>query len=62
MDKIQPFPPVDPLILPEGIVDDYGSAEDYVQALRPIFDALWNAAGFVRCTYYDDKGNWQPPR
>ena len=62
MDKIQPFPLVDPLLLPEGIVDDYGSTEDYVQALRPIFDALWNAAGFVRCTYYDDKGNWQPPR
>ena len=58
----EPFPPVDPLLLPEVIVDEYGSREDYVRALKPIFDALWNAAGFSRCTYYDQDGNWRPPR
>jgi Putative DNA-binding domain len=61
LDEIDPFPPVDPLLLPEVTVGDYGSREDYVRALRQIFDALWNAAGFPRCTYYDADGNWQPP-
>jgi hypothetical protein len=60
--EIEPFPPVDPMLLPEVIVADYASGEDYVRTLRPIFDALWNAAGFARCTYYDADGNWRPPR
>ena len=60
-DETEPFPPVDPLLLPEVIVDDYGSRQDYAQVLRPVFDALWNAAGFPRCPYYDADGNWRPP-
>jgi hypothetical protein len=55
-----PFPPVDPLQLPEIIVEDYGSPEHYRRALRPAFDALWNAAGFRRCDYYNSNGDWQP--
>lgn len=27
-------------------------------AMRPIFDALWQAGGFSRCLDYDDDGNW----
>ncbi len=60
-DEIQSLPQVDPLLLPEVIVEDYGSPPDYVKELRPIFDALWNAAGFSRCTYYDATGDWRPP-
>jgi hypothetical protein len=60
LDEVQPIPQVEPLLLPEVIVDDYGSREDYERALRPIFDALWNAAGFLRCTRYNTDGNWQP--
>ena len=56
-DKREPLPPVDPLLLPEEIVDDYGSPEDYVRKLRPIFDVLWNSAGFGRCPFYDADGN-----
>jgi hypothetical protein len=61
LDDIEPFPIAEPLLLPEVIVDAYGSSRDYVTALRPIFDALWNAAGFARCTYYDTNSEWQPP-
>jgi hypothetical protein len=61
-ERIAPFPPIGPLLLPTVIVEDYGCPEDYARALRPIFDALWNAAGFARCTYYDAEGNWRPPR
>lgn len=60
-ERREPFPPVDPLLLPEVIIDDYSSQEDYVRELRPIFDALWNAAGFARCTHYNADGNWRPP-
>jgi hypothetical protein len=62
LDEIEPFPRGGPLLLPEVIIEDYGSPEDYARVLRPIFDALWNVAGFARCTYYDADGNWRPPR
>jgi hypothetical protein len=62
LDEIELFPPVELMLLPEVIVDDYGLPGDYVRALRPIFDALWNAAGFAKCTYYSPNGDWQPPR
>jgi hypothetical protein len=55
------FPPVEPLLLPEIIVDDYGSPQEYVRDLKPILDALWNTAGLRRCTYYDAEGNWNAP-
>jgi hypothetical protein len=61
LDEIDPFPLDEPLFLPEMIINDYGSTSDHVAALRPIFDALWNAAGFFKCTHYDDQGNWKPP-
>jgi hypothetical protein len=61
--QIQPFPhDIDPVLLPEVIVDDYGSREEYIGAMRPIFDTLWNAAGLPRCSFYDDKGHWTGPR
>jgi hypothetical protein len=47
-DGIQPFPPGDPLLMPEVIVNDYGPTEEYDGGLRQIFDALWNAAGFAK--------------
>jgi hypothetical protein len=59
--EINPFPRGD-LLLPEVIIDDYKAPGEYVSALRPIFDALWNAAGLPRCTYYDVNGAWNPPR
>jgi hypothetical protein len=61
LDKVQPIPQVESVLLPEVIVDDYGSSQDYERKLRPIFDALWNAAGFPECTDYDADGNWKPP-
>lgn len=50
------------LPLPEIVIDDYGSEEDYHQAMRPAFDALWNAAGYASCHFFDDEGRWAPPR
>lgn len=50
------FPRSDPIILPDVIIDEYGSHRDYQRAVRPIFDALWNAAGYPRCSLYNEEG------
>lgn len=34
------------LELPEIVIDGYGTANDYDQAIRPAIDALWNASGY----------------
>jgi len=50
----------DLLLLPEVLIEnlDY----DVPQALRPVFDALWNAAGLPRSLNYDEGGNWRIAR
>jgi hypothetical protein len=40
-------------------IEDYGSLEDYRQALRPIFDALWNAGGYPGSQSYGADGQWR---
>jgi hypothetical protein len=46
----------DILLLPEVIIEDYKC--DIPQVMKPIFDAVWNAAGFPRSLNYDDEGKW----
>ncbi len=42
----------DELLLPGTIVEDFD--QDVIEIARPIFDALWNVAGFARWFEYDD--------
>jgi hypothetical protein len=44
----------DVLMFPEIIVDTYGM--DIAQMLKPVFDTIWNAAGFSRSFGYNEKG------
>jgi hypothetical protein len=44
------------LILPELVIEEYG--QDVATILRPAFDALWQASGFLRSGNYDDNGKW----
>jgi hypothetical protein len=53
-----PFIDRDHLILPEVRIDDYGA--DIAQVLRPVFDAVWNAAGWQRSWNYNEQGEWKP--
>jgi hypothetical protein len=46
----------DLLILPEIVVSDYSVKPETL--LRPIFDAIWNSAGWPRSYGYDDAGKW----
>jgi hypothetical protein len=44
------------LIIPEMMVEDFNS--DPHRVMRPIFDSMWNAAGWSRDMNYDENGNW----
>lgn len=46
----------DSLILPEVIVETFDC--DAAEVLRPIFDVVWNAAGWSHSVNYDKGGKW----
>jgi hypothetical protein len=46
------------LLLPAVTIDDYGLLEEYRRALKPIFDAIWNAAGYGASESYGSDGSW----
>jgi Putative DNA-binding domain len=46
------------LLLPEITLEDYGSSQDYQKAMRPTFDALWNAAGYAFSGYFNEDDIW----
>ena len=44
------------LALPEVVIDDYDA--ELAQVMRPAFDLVWNAFGFLHSVNYDDQGTW----
>jgi hypothetical protein len=46
------------LLLPEIMIEDYGTDQDYQKAMRPAFDALWNSAGYAASQYFNDDNLW----
>lgn len=50
--------PIDRDMLPvaEVMIENFGGQPHTI--LRPIFDAVWNAAGWPRSMNYDEQGNW----
>lgn len=48
------------LLLPECVIEDYGTRLDYERAIRPAFDALWNAGGYSSALSFDADGRWNP--
>jgi Schlafen, AlbA_2 len=52
----QPLKP--DLLLPAVTFENYGQIQDYRQGLKPIFDALWNAAGYRASKSYGSDGIW----
>lgn len=45
--------------LPEVLIEATDS--DLLDDLRPLFDGVWNACGWVRCFDYNEHGKWAPP-
>jgi hypothetical protein len=46
----------DSLIIPEVLVEKFGI--EPAEVMRPIFDAIWNAAGWPKSMNYDKNGKW----
>lgn len=46
------------LCLPECVINEYGPDGDYHRAVKPAFDALWNAAGYVGAQSFSVDGLW----
>ena len=47
----------DTLMLPDFVVDERDVVPE--QALKPLFDTVWNTFGFRQSYNYDDEGNWE---
>ena len=50
----------DTVILPDVVIDKLDI--DVPHAMKPMFDAVWNACGFPRSQNYDEGGKWNPKR
>jgi hypothetical protein len=48
------------LILPESVVENFNAPLSKV--LKPMFDLIWNACGFLKSKNFDDEGNRKPQR
>jgi hypothetical protein len=46
----------DTLVVPEILIER--PEDDLTQAMKPSFDAVWNAAGWPRSRNYDAQGHW----
>jgi len=46
----------DLLAIPEIVVENYSDSPASI--LRPVFDSLWNSAGWARSMGYDEDGEW----
>lgn len=49
----------DNLIIPDILIDSFDG--DFAAKLKPIFDIVWNACGWVGSRNYDKDGYWNPP-
>jgi hypothetical protein len=45
----------DALVIPEVMIEDFNVSLDKI--IKPIFDTVWNAAGYARSLNYDLNGN-----
>jgi hypothetical protein len=52
-------PPIerDSALFPEALLEDLGAEPSAV--LHPVFDAVWQAAGWPRCMNYNAQGEWE---
>lgn len=44
------------LVIPEIMIEDFNC--DPFEVMKPVFDAVWNAAGWPQSMNYDQKGQW----
>jgi len=44
--------------LPECIIEEYGSKDDYHRSIKPAFDTLWNTVGYDAAETFNEDGIW----
>jgi hypothetical protein len=47
----------DPLLVPELVLTTL-TTDNVPKLVKPLVDAVWNAAGYAQSDYYDGMGNW----
>jgi hypothetical protein len=47
----------DTALLPDVLVENYSA--EAADILRPVFDAVWQAAGWRCCLNYNEQGKWE---
>jgi hypothetical protein len=57
-DEPEPVIERDIVCLPECVVNEYGEVAEYHRAVRPAFDALWNAAGYMSAKTFSADDTW----
>lgn len=57
-DDYEPPLPESVLALPECILEDYGTDAEHHSAVKPAFDALWNAVGYSESQSFREDGLW----
>lgn len=57
--RTQSFPPTKLMLMPDVVLSDSVSTDQDRSLLRPILDALWNAAGYPKCFDMADDGAWR---
>jgi Putative DNA-binding domain len=60
------FDPPDPIrrdniFLPEIVIEEYSTEDNYVKKLKTLIDVLWNAAGRIESKNFDAQGAWKNP-
>jgi Schlafen, AlbA_2 len=50
----------EPLLIPEILIETFQDSE--VSEMRPIVDAIWNAAGWPGSPHYNERGEWDESR
>jgi hypothetical protein len=53
---LQPLP--DHVELPTILIEDFSTIDEYRHSLKPLFDAIWNAAGHGGSRSYNSDGKW----
>ena len=51
--------PQELMLLPQCVLEDYGTTADHHRAAQPAFNALWNAIGYSRSQFFDEEGVWR---
>ncbi len=49
---------LDRMLLPECVLESYGDVASHHSAIRPAFDALWNAIGYSGSRHFNEEGVW----